>query len=370
MRKGVIFVLLGMLISACAFEPENNFPQILTTLDEVEELISTETVAVSPPEPTPTTTPEVSTCKLAIRKIADSVYRFSWDKKENVLYYTQDREMLKWKTYPDALTSMMVQEVYPILNDQVKEWIQFSNFIPIYSVSPSGEKVIFWEHAYTRPTPTPAGGEVSLTNFEWLQNIYLLSDEYQSPHLVTTVEGEIDGIYWSVDEETVFLVFEQIQIPGENFVVKINLARDSQEVIRKDAFENLNYSWIALSPDQKWMVSSYRVPVMHPNTEANLTNLLSNEIRQITNLPDFYRIIWINDFSWLLINQTEAMTNFTLMNISTQEIIDSYFVEEQVENIWFEEPQLSPARNQIAFVGINPTSNDFALYSLSLCATE
>lgn len=361
MKKYMLLMIISVLISSCGTISENKNLYTQETIATVESLMPT-TMTVT----TLTPTQEDLICIPSIEKVADSVRLFSWSLEENFLYYTQDRDQIEWEMYPNHIATT-VQSVFPVLNDQLIELTEFSNILPHdYSLSPSGKKMIYWQSVYTRPTPTSSGGEVSPTEYEWILDIYLVKEDTSSSRFITQVEGEIIDAYWSVDERYVFLLFNQLQLPGDNFVIRIDLEKDSQEVIFPDLQGKMYNNWVALSPNQDWIAVSFR----KESPQVQLFNLISEQTQQINNLPEFDRLYWLQKNIWLLINNSESDAKFTLFDISTKEILGSYTFDNRVEFLTYNQaPQLSPTHNQLAFFSINPITNEISLFIFSLCTT-
>lgn len=362
------FIVFAILFSSCSVSNNavDQETQDSTALEDVTPINPPETPAR---EITATSPPEINPCELVVEEIADSVLSFTWADQAESIFFSQDPEMLVWKEYPDQNNLVDVRSVFPVLQDQVMDVIQFlePNY-PAYSISPSGEKVVFWENAYTKPTPTPAEGEVSLTEFEWLLDLYLFTAAKNTQILVSRVEGGIVDVYWSKDETFVYLLFDQLQIPGDNFLVQIDLIEGDKKVILPDIQGRKYDNWIASSPDGNLLAFKYR----EDPTTVQIMNLDSGEVDQVTNLPDFDILFWAIDDLWILVKNSKEAATFIVFDSFSQEIVNTYDFRDRVGVLFgLNKPIMAPYDKKLAFLGnIDPKSYLHTLFTLSLCESD
>lgn len=362
------FIVFGLMFSSCMVINTNVDQELQhsTAPVNITQINPTETLTQGI---TATSTSEITACELVVERIVDSAISFAWTDHADRLFYSQDPELLVWREHQDQSNSTDLQSVFPVLKGQVLDVIQFqSPNYPNYSISPSGEKVVFWKNAYTKSTPTPAAGEVSLTDFEWLPDLFIITANEDTQKLVTRVEGGIIDTYWSTDERFVYMLFDQLQIPSDYFLVQVDLIEGTMKVLLPDIQEHKYDNWIALSPDDNLMAFRYR----EDPTTIHIMNLDSGEVDQVTNLPDFDTLFWAKDDLWIMEKNTKESATFMVFDSFSREVIDTYDFSDRVGILsGLNKPVISPSDNVLAFFGsFDPKSNLPALYTLSLCEND
>jgi len=363
----VIFIILVNIFSGCkSISPEGTSSELYDNNNNFEDGISsqnyeedtfTSNQPISIEEITNTPDMHCRNWNPDVSYIENTVY-FSWSKESDSLVYTVDSNLQEWQSYQTG-EKFNVPQIFPILSTDFDFSISIIPDFPIRlnSIAPSGKKLLYWEEAFTHPTPTPSQGLVN--DREYLLDFYLVADKVLEPEFIVQVEGQVIGVFWSTDEDLVYILFEQFNYQTEYFLSRLNLEQHTFEVVLQNDQRGKYSQWVAISPDEQWIAYQFQ----KQKSIINLLNLSTNEKIEIKDIPDFDLLYWINNDHWLLINNQDENSNFSIYNWVSQQILSEYEFGEAVEDFPPLQPALSPNHDQIAFYGDKTKK----IYIFSIC---
>ena len=318
MKRLFVVIIIALLVASCTAQ-QNDF---LSGESPIGSNTNSQTELPGQIEETKTITPiQESTpdhvITMDLETVENPVYKFSWGSASDTLFYTSSIDLDKWHIYPNDSSDLDVLDVYPVLSDEVAEKIGFYDLSnpAKYSISPSGHYVLYWKQAHTKPTPTPAEGEVSYPEDEWLFDVYMISADGFSEQYIARFDGWILDAFWSNEEDQVFLKFDQLQIPSEYILIHIDIASGSFKEVIPLGIEDIS-PWIAISPDDSSIIFQEK---KQPG-QLILLSLISGEVTRFSGLPPFTVIYWLDSFNWLLASNITEGSLFIIYDfISNQE---------------------------------------------------
>ena len=115
------------------------------------------------------------------------------------------------------------------------------------TISPQGDKVIYGVNVYTRPTPTPQSIGETLEGYEFILDIFVVSQDYTEPRFIGRIDGGLDHFTWFPDETHVMVSLSHV-LPG---IIKLWLA-DIETASIEPFYEGMAVL-VSISPDNKWV---------------------------------------------------------------------------------------------------------------------
>jgi len=360
--KKLINLFLMLILSGCSsmsVAPQKTITPIETNNGSVE-------LTALPTDRSPKETSK-PLCEGSIEYIG-GYFMKHWSYSENILFYTNDLNRENWQSYPETDKVLKLNDVFPFLPIEIESMIHAGIghlAQPRYSFSPSGTHAIYWEEAYTKPTPTPDSepGLISSTEREYLKDIYLVTVNDTTPRFIARVEGDITNAYWSKDESLVYLTFELLFLPGD-FLVQIDLKENSTDVILPEEADLRYWNWIALSPDEKWLAYNHSTP-----NEIYILNLETKERIEIDDLPEYVGMIWLDDDRWLFVDSDSRGTIFYEIEAFSNNILskDQFRIELAESFYGASVPTFSIDKDKLAFRGVGVDNESNGLYIYNLC---
>lgn len=230
-------------------------------------------------------------------------------------------------------------------------------------------KIVYSVPGYTRQTPTPAPGLVSLDEFEYLEDIHLRTVDRSTAVLLTRMEGKISESHWQSDEKAIFLKFEIWMVPWHGFLFELDLETGMYEKILPMLQDQSYGSSFSISPDENLIV--YSLNSRSPNPGIYLRNIQSGEERVIRNYPTTNIVTWLDEGNWLMFKGRDFETTFYFYDIKSEVVWDEFNIKmgSSIPYMLLQE-YISPSGEKIAFNGYPVDSDEAGLYVMEICPSK
>lgn len=368
MKRIFQLMLITIVFSGCASinNHANNLIEVSTTptymadyqnVNSIDQPVASEEINIA----------EDIECihKLSLVSASDARNWF-WSQDGNTLYYNHQFELTDWFSF-DLLTgqnaTIKFDEISLPPDFSIPDWVYleippFPQSDPTHhsSASPGGQYVIYTKPVYTKPTPTPAPGLVSSSEYEYYSDVFLSSREgVGGAVLVGRIGAYIDRVYWTPDENFVILVINkslsQNQEDGAVWLLDVQ-SKILFPIINKEI--NGNFYRIIISPGGDWVA----FPVRRTNIYSIYHLATGEEFTSVDIPEETSSVLWLNEFQWLVIVHQPGRSVLFLMDFQTGESVEyGSWIEgvtiDLTSDYFFPERKqvISPTKNVIAFNG-------------------
>ncbi len=257
----IILLLTGLLAACQTAAPPA--PTATPTLPPTQAPALTATPPALTSTPTPIETEETLLLQKIARipKTASVVCQISWGGDNDTVWVRVD------DFYSVNLTSGIYQLVTPDaiptppVDPGIEQQIQELSPFTLYAVCPAGDCLLYGLEVFTHPTPTPDPQGLTLEGYEFITDVYLMTQD-SPPINLGRIQAALYDMVWLPNGQKAF--FNSFyDLPGEKKLWMVDKATHSISVITDEPAYIIN-----TSPDSLWILYSSSEGIMIYQVES------------------------------------------------------------------------------------------------------